>query len=277
MSAPAASGGTPLSDFQDAFAEALHADPANGAVDGRASTAIAGLVAQPGFAVYRNTVMKGCVDALQANYPTVTRLVGEPWLRAAAAVFTREHLPCTPALLDYGAQFADFLEAFAPAAALHYLADVARIDRLWTEAHSAADAAPLDATAVRNLAADELAEYALRPHPSARWRWFAAQPIYSIWRANRGGSPPDALRDLAWHGEGVLLLRPQGAVESFTASAAECAFLDFCGQGCPLGDAALAALEADAGTDLAALLERLLRAGAFTSIHRSDNTAQEPT
>ena len=36
-----------------------------------------GLAAQPAFAVYRNTVMKGCVDALEANFPTVARLVGE--------------------------------------------------------------------------------------------------------------------------------------------------------------------------------------------------------
>ena len=28
------------------------------------------------FAVYRNTVLKGCIDALQANYPTVGQLVG---------------------------------------------------------------------------------------------------------------------------------------------------------------------------------------------------------
>jgi hypothetical protein len=32
---------------------------------------------QPGFAVYRNTVLKGCIDALQANYPTVHALVGD--------------------------------------------------------------------------------------------------------------------------------------------------------------------------------------------------------
>ena len=35
------------------------------------------LYGQPAFAVYRNTVMKACIDALQANYPAVTRLVSE--------------------------------------------------------------------------------------------------------------------------------------------------------------------------------------------------------
>ncbi|MFL6719025.1 MAG: DNA-binding domain-containing protein, partial [Burkholderiaceae bacterium] len=38
----------------------------------------------PGLAVYRNTVVKGWVDALQANYPAACRLVGEPFFRQAA-------------------------------------------------------------------------------------------------------------------------------------------------------------------------------------------------
>ena len=62
-----------LETFQDGFANALLAlEPS---VD--CAPELAYLVAQPGFAVYRNTVMKGCIDALQANYPAVARLVGE--------------------------------------------------------------------------------------------------------------------------------------------------------------------------------------------------------
>jgi hypothetical protein len=34
----------------------------------------------PALAVYRNTVAKGCIDALQANYPAVHTLVGSDWL-----------------------------------------------------------------------------------------------------------------------------------------------------------------------------------------------------
>jgi len=92
-----------LARFQDDFAHALLA-PA-----GRLVTTIppemAALAAQPAFAVYRNTVMKGCIDALQANYPAVTRLVGEEWLRAAAAIHVREALPADPTLLRYGTDF----------------------------------------------------------------------------------------------------------------------------------------------------------------------------
>jgi len=257
-----------LASFQDAFAAAL----VNG---GTVDASLASLVAQPGFAVYRNTVMKGCVDALQANYPAVTRVVGEEWLRAAAAVFVGEHLPSRPSLVDYGVHFPDFLAGFAPAAELPYLADVARLDRFWTEAHVAADAQRLSATAIAALDAQRLARSVLRPHPSARWQWFDAQPIFSIWLGNRDGAAPDALASIEWRGEGALLVRPDDTVDSLPLSAAECAFMDACGRDEPLADVAAATLAVDAHVDLSAVLARLLRAGAFAHIEIFDNNAQE--
>ena len=98
-----------LAGFQEQFACALF-EPEAGS-----SGAVAALRCQPGFAVYRNTAMKGCVDALQANYASVSRLVGEEWFRAAAAVYVREQPPAQPTLLFYGATFAQFLARFEPA------------------------------------------------------------------------------------------------------------------------------------------------------------------
>ncbi|HLS57002.1 MAG TPA: putative DNA-binding domain-containing protein, partial [Zeimonas sp.] len=66
MNGPASEDGShPLARFQDAFLRALLADAPVPAGD----ATIAGLCGQPGFAVYRNTAIKGCIDALQANYP----------------------------------------------------------------------------------------------------------------------------------------------------------------------------------------------------------------
>ena len=172
----------PLQWFQDEFARALLVEDCAAA---GIAPEIARLAAQPAFAVYRNTVMKGCIDALQANYPSIARLVGEEWFRAAAALYARSNLPRHPTLADYGADFVGFLAAFAPAADLPYLPGVARLDRFWTESHTARDEPPLDAAAVARLAPDELARTVLRPHASARWAWFDAQPIVTIWRRNR--------------------------------------------------------------------------------------------
>jgi len=237
-----------LAAFQDAFACALR-DP--------------GQAMPPAFAVYRNTVMKGCVDALQANYPAVARLVGEDWFRAAAAAYARERPPRAPMLFEYGGDFDSFLAAFPPAAQLAYLPAVARLDRMWTEAHVARDEAPLDAAALARLEPERLGALRLRPHAAARWAWFAL-PAYSIWSRNRdahrapGGAPA-----LEWRGEGALLTRPRDAVRWVELDAGGCAFLDACARGAPVASAASCALEAARDADLEGMMKRLLVAGAF--------------
>lgn len=248
-----------LATFQNAYTQALMMPDA--APD---AAHIAALTMQPGFAVYRNTVMKGCIDALQANYPAVARLVGEVWFRAAATIYARETLPDDPALVRYGAAFATFLARFEAAAALPYLPGVARLDRLWTEAHIARDEAVLDPAAITGLAPVTFAATVLVPHAAARWAWFAEAPVFSIWSRNRTGNVTDGeIWEPQWKAEGALLTRAHGAVEWFGLDIAGCAFLDACASGDTLAQAAGAALAAQANTDLRQLMATLLQAGAF--------------
>lgn len=250
-----------LSAYQDAFAAALLAeDPLAGA-----PPELARLAAQPGFAVYRNTVMKACIDALQANYPTVARLVGDEWFRAAAALHVRRHLPSKSSLLLYGAEFPAFLASFEPAREVPYLADVARVDRWWTEAHVAADDPLLDPAALIALTARQMNCLALRPHASARWGWCDKWPVLTLWRRNREPFADDS-DAIAWGAEGVLLTRPDGAVRAEALSRAGVALLDACAAGQCIERAVTAALGADARADIAALIQRLLEAGAFAGL-----------
>ncbi|MFY9317646.1 MAG: DNA-binding domain-containing protein [Burkholderiales bacterium] len=234
---------TAFAPFQDEFVRAL-LDPLQ--------------PAPPAFAVYRNTVMKGCIDALRANFPAVARLVGEEWFRAAAAVYTRAQPPRVPMLLEYGRDFDAFLAGFEPAAELPYLPAVARLDRLWTEAHAAADEPALDALALAGLAPERLAALRLRPHAAARWAWHDL-PAYTIWSRNRAGGEDAA--EIEWQGEGALIVRPGDAVQWQPLDAAGCAFLDACARGEPLAQAAASVPAAG----VAALLASLLEAGAFSS------------
>jgi len=253
---------TALSRFQDGFVQAIlhpHGDVPD---DLRA------LVRQPGFAVYRNTVLKGCIDSLQANYPAVLRLVGEDWFRAAAAIHVRAHPPRDARLLLYGADFPGFLSDFAPAADLPYLRGVAMLDRFWTESHVAADAVTLAPAALSGLPPEQLGELVLTPHPAARWAWFDDQPIYTLWQRNRGCGAEgvecsESGEELVWTGEGALLTRPAGAVTWTALDAGGCAFLDACAAGRPLAEAADAALARQPASDLARLMASLLDAGAF--------------
>ncbi|MFG3695935.1 putative DNA-binding domain-containing protein [Stutzerimonas stutzeri] len=249
-----------LGRFQDAFVAALQGvEPA---AFGEADRLIATLTAQPGFAVYRNTVMKGCVDALRANFPTVERLVGAEWFAAAAAIHARRSPPVLAQLIEYGADFADFLQTFEPARELPYLAGVAHLDRLWIEAFSAAEQPRLTLAAFAAQAPEKLAERRLRPCAAARWEWFAL-PVFTIWRCNR--EQLDVPRDLVWQGEGALLCRRDGRVVWQPLSAGGYAFLDACAAQCRLDEASALALQAQPDLDFNDLLARLFAAGVFAA------------
>ena len=244
-----------LQAFQRDFAAALFAD--------RAAPGVACLVSQPGFAVYRNTVRLACIDALAANYPTVVRLVGEPWFRDAASVFVAAHVPSDAVLARYGEAFPGFLAAFMPARQLAYLPGVAQLDRCWTEAHLAADAPVLGAADLAVLAPQELAESCLVPHPAARWATFASMPVYTIWRRHREALPLDD--ELPWLGESALVVRPHDAVAWGAIGAAAASFLSASAHG-----ASFAAAVAAAGdtAEVGDWLPALVGAGAFTAIAR---------
>ena len=245
----------PLAQFQSAFAGALFQAP------GHSAGPLAALTSQPAFAVYRNTVMKGCIDTLEANFPSVARLVGSEWFRAAAAIYTSGEPPVDGRMLRFGDGFADFLAGFEPAQEFSYLPDVARLDRCWTEAHAAADAVPVTGNDLALLAPEALAGIVLAAHPAARWRWFDDQPIYTIWSRNR--SPEADESEIDWRGEGALITRASAQVTWCVAGRADCAFLDACADGQRLDNAAAAALTAQAEVDISHVLANLLRAGAL--------------
>jgi hypothetical protein len=234
-----------------------------------------------GLAVYQNTVMKGLVDVLRANYPTVEQLVGTEWFESAALLCAREHLPEQPALAMYGASFAAFIDAPAAAQGLHYLSSVARLDRAWTEAHFAADAKVLRAASLQAIAPGQLPNITLRWHPATRVLWVPHSAV-SIWQHNRPpAQPPEGfvLDDVE---QGLLVTRPDGAIGVRQIHRADYEFLQHLHSGRSLGEAAIAVLEQHPDTDVASVLAHLIQAGAFASLantesHLSVTPTQEKT
>jgi hypothetical protein len=247
--------------FQEAFARALLEPERDVASEVRE------LVMQPAFAVYRNTVMKSCIDALEANFPAVARLVGREWFRAAAALYVAGDAPRDACLLRYGNGFADFLHDFGPAAELGYLPGVARLDTFWREAHVARDALAADAAWVAGQSPERMATLILRPHPAARWAWFDNLPVYSIWDSNR--RPDEIAAELTWRGEGALIARPDDIVHWHPITKAGCTFLDACADGVDLAGASQRALASDPEADLAQIFSTLLRVGALADASTS--------
>ncbi|MCZ7595302.1 MAG: DNA-binding domain-containing protein [Hyphomicrobium sp.] len=134
------------------------------------------------FGIYRNNVFASLTACLEARFPVVARLVGDEFFSAMARVFIERSPPTSPALIEYGEEFAAFLATFAPAQSLPYLPDVARLEWRICAAYHAADAAPIDAAALARLGEHAL-DAALDLHPSCALL-ASHHAVFSIWRAN---------------------------------------------------------------------------------------------
>lgn len=245
-----------MSEVLDRFAAAL-VDPAEAVpvgVNGRRA-----VTDTKRFAVYRNNVHVSLVEALAKRYPVVGRLVGDDFFRGMARVYVASHKPASPLLIHYGADFADFIAGFAPAATIAYLADVARLESAWLEAYHAADAAPLDIAALMALPPERLPGLRLRPHPATRLV-VSSFPIGSIWSAHRS----DPVQPIGHaRAETVLLVRPAADVGVHVMPSGDTGFIAALIAGRSVAEAA-----ASAGPDTAPaqVLAGLIGLGAFHAI-----------
>jgi hypothetical protein len=213
------------------------------------------------FAVYRNNVVVGLIEALQASFPATCRLIGDEFFRAMARDYVLLEPPTSPILLDYGAGFPDFIGRFEPAESLPYLPDVARIDRAWSEAYHAADALALDANALAAIPNAQTPALRFEMHPSLRVVR-SRFPALTIWRMNVADGIPAPV-DLDAGGEDALIARPAADVEVRFLPPGGAEFITSIARGLPLAEAARVALNASRSFDLATNLEALITSGIF--------------
>lgn len=227
------------------------------------------------FAVYRNNVVAGLTEALKDAFPAVHRIVGAEFFRVMARAYVVVEPPLSPILLDYGAGFPEFIRKFEPAAVLPYLADVARIERAWTEAYHAPEASPIDPAALAAFAPEQLPEIRLQLHPSIRL--VRSQfPALTIWQMNVGDGVPAPV-DLAAGGEHVLVVRPLADVEVRLISQGSFEFIQAMAGGASVLAATRVALSADCRFELTANLADLMQVGALVGYDlEQDDGAREP-
>lgn len=243
-----------LPELQAAFAAAL--------VEGSDAALLAHVVADriapaERLAVYRNNLRHNFREALRAVYPVVERLVGPAFFDHAADRYTGAHPSTSGDIHAFGARFADFLGAFAPAAGLPYLPDVARLEWAMHEVFHAV--APPPFPLERLAAVPPAAHGALRFTLSPTSRLLASPwPIHRVWALNQPEAVWDASFDLHAGGVALLVRRSGFALELEPLPAAEFAMLARLARGQPLG-AALAAVHRSAPEfDLGVFLQRHL-------------------
>ena len=224
------------------------------------------------FSVHRNNVIVSLVNALADTFPAVLALVGDAFFRAAAGEFVRACPPRSPVLIDYGGAFPGWIAAFPPAARVPYLGDVARLEWAWSRAWNAADAAPLAAGALAQLAPERLAEVRLVLHPSVTVV-DSRFPVVSLWTETTGRQEPGRL-DLRTP-ETALVARPRDVVEVQRIDRATALLLSGLGRRLTLG-AAVERAAACEGFDLSAQIAGIFARGVVAAVEHPEQPSLQP-
>lgn len=220
------------------------------------------------FAVYRNTWLKGLLDALAANYPTVAMILGADAFAAVALAFARAHPARTPVLALYGAEFPEFVQRNDWGRELPYLRDVAVLERLWTECFFAADAPMLDPQDYAALRPAQLLNFRVSLHPATRIARFES-PAVTIWQAHRVEGDLEEIEP-EWVAEHALVTRRGAAVTVSLVDEVSYALLQHLEREQSLGSAIAAAAEACPGCDLAGALTTIIASGALSSADQKE-------
>jgi hypothetical protein len=216
------------------------------------------------FSVYRNNVQSSLINALADSYPVVQQLVGDEFFRAMAGIHVQNSPPTSPLMNSYGHDLATFIEGFAPAASVPYLADVARLERLRVMAYHAADAQPLGPERIATALADpqSLSELTVTLHPSLHLL-NSAFAVIAIWAAHQQQATLAGI-DLNL-GQRALVLRNGLDVEVFAIDHGASVFI----QHLQNGQSLMQALEAAPAFDLGQTLALLISRNAITHLHKN--------
>ncbi len=218
--------------------------------------------------VYRNTYIGTLTTALRLTYPAIHRLVGAEFFEAAAQLFIGEVPPRCAYLTMYGAEFAEFLARFPPAASLPYLAAVAHLEWAVGAALNAADAETLDATKLAQLASIAEDQVSLIPHPSVGFVR-ADFPAEAIWQATLAEDDASlASVDLGSGPVWLMVAREGDEVRVSSVTEAEWRFAAALCAGETLASALNGSQDIDAPEELA----RHLLAGRFIGFHIRSST-----
>ncbi len=214
--------------------------------------------------IYRNNVYAALTKALQAIYPVVLRLVGEPFFHYAAGHYIDRHPSTSGDLNNFGVRYAEFLGEFQPAAQLPYLPDVARLEWCCHHAYLASDDAALDLQRLAEVPAENYGALRFRLNSASRvlrspW------PIDAIWQVNQDDYRGEPAVNLDQGGVALLVQRIENEILLLPLNAAEWAFLSAVAEDQPLAAIVERVLGADPKLDAGALLQKFVAQQTLTA------------
>ncbi len=255
-----------LADIQVALAGAL-ADPPRTIPEGLLGPGDASDARR--FAIHRNNIAVSLIEVLVSHFPVCHRIVGNRFFTWIAQEFVAGHKPATPLLMSYGDDLPAFIESFAPAGDVPYLADVARLELAWIRAYHSLEQVPLGVEALKPLSPRDLMAARILLHPSVQLIR-SPYPVGTIWAMHQLDNEPVAPEE--WKAEDVLVVRPGAEVLVHRLPAGTAVFLSAVKGNEPMGRAGESALIGAPEFDFGTSLVDLFAAGAVIEIVLPDGS-----
>lgn len=200
-------------------------------------------VAAP-LAGYSQSWRARLIDALEANYPALTEMLGREDFTALGATYIEAHPSRFYSIRGYGDALPQFLAGHPDYRGAPVLADLARWEWTMTEVFDAADAEPIGPASLASVPQESWAELRFGLHPSVRTLQLGWN-VPQIWQALAGDAPFDAPDEVArlwpapapdergrawllWRRDLRIVFRPLGPLEA--------AALEHCRRGLRFGE-----------------------------------------
>ncbi len=210
--------------------------------------------------VYRNSGMLACIEALMSNYRRLATLMGEVSFRDMARAFVARYPPERRSLVGYGEALPAFIDAHSGEHGLSWLADLARLDRGWLEAHLSGDPRPIGVEAVTGLSEEDLLAMRFATHPSVRIVDIGFD-LAAIWTLLDQDCAPEGQVQISEGRACHLFWRPAHEVLNASLPPATGTFLAALIAGETLGQACESAIAAEPGAELSAIIAFAFQSG----------------
>ncbi len=207
--------------------------------------------------IYRNNVFTNLSETLRTLYPVIERLVGTDFFDYAAKHYIQTYPSPAGDLNRFGAQLADFLADFKPAADLPYLPDTARLEWYTHEVYHAGEHPSLIAEQLAEVPTDRYESLHFNLNPATRL-FASGYPVHRIWQVNQAGYEGDQQVDIGHSDVRLLIERRDRRIELQALDKGEWTLLESLATNQSLASAASAAIAVETDFDLTASLSRLI-------------------